>query len=75
MMKIYPCFTILKEDHHTTYARVKKIKQNKFMLSVTEANHVYDRDVKVSFETFYDVIFVSMVTKTLLRHTSQKSIF
>ena len=37
------------------------------MLSVTETNHglAYDRDVKVSFETFYDVIFVSMLSKTL----------
>ena len=52
-MKIYPCFTILKEDHHTTYARVKTIKQNKFMLSATEANHVYDRDVKRHFMTSY----------------------
>ena len=35
------------------------------MLLVTETNHglAYDRDVKVSFETFYDVIFVAMVTK------------
>ena len=35
------------------------------MLLVTETNHglAYDRDVKASFETFYDVIFVAMVTK------------
>ena len=47
------------------------------MLLVTETNHglAYDRDVKVSFETFYDVIFVAMVTKTLLKHTPQKSAF
>ena len=47
------------------------------MLLVTETNHglTYDRDVKVSFNTFYDAIFVVMVTKTLLKHTSQKSVF
>ena len=35
------------------------------MLLVSETNHglAYDRDVQVSFETFYDVIFVAMVTK------------
>ena len=35
------------------------------MLLVSETNHglAYDRDVKVSFETFYDVISVAMVTK------------
>ena len=35
------------------------------MLLVTETNQelAYDRDVKVSFETFYDLIFVAMVTK------------
>ena len=44
---------------------------------VTEANHglAYDRDVKVSFETFYDVIFVAIVTKTIQKHTPQKSVF
>ena len=33
------------------------------MLLVTETNHglAYDRVVKVSFRTFYDVIFVAMV--------------
>ena len=43
---------------------------------VTETNHglAYDRDVKVSFETFYDVIFVTMVIKTLLKHTPQNSV-
>ena len=47
------------------------------MLLVTETNHAlaYDRNVKVSFKTFYDVIFVAMVTKTLIKHTSQKSVF
>ena len=47
------------------------------MLLVTETNHglAYDRDVKVSFETFYDVIIVAIVTKTLLKHTPQKSVF
>ena len=47
------------------------------MLLVTETNHelAYDRDVKVSFETFYDIIIVAMVTKTLLKHTPQKSVF
>ena len=41
---------------------------------VTEANHglAYDRDVKVSFKTFHDVIFVTMISKTLLKHTPQK---
>ena len=41
------------------------------MLLVTETNHglAYDRDVKVSFEIFYDVIFVAMVTKPLIKHT------
>ena len=47
------------------------------MLLVTEINHglAYNRDVEVSFETFYDVISVAMVTKTLLKHTPQKSVF
>ena len=38
------------------------------MLLVTETNHglAYNRDVKVSFETFYDVISVAMLTKTFL---------
>ena len=41
------------------------MKQKNFMLLVTETNHglAYDRDVKVSFEAFYDVITVAMVTK------------
>ena len=41
------------------------MRQKNFMLLVTETNHrlAYDRDVKVSFETFYDVIIVAMVTK------------
>ena len=53
------------------------IKQKNVMLLVTETNHglAYDRDVKVSFETFYDIIFVAMVTKTLLKQTPQKSVF
>ena len=53
------------------------IKQKNFMLLVTETNHglAYDRDVKVSFQTFYDIIFVAMVTKTLLKQTPQKSVF
>ena len=61
----------------TTYVRVRAIKQKNFMLLVTETNQglAYDRDVKVSFETFYDVISVAMVTKTLLKHTPQKSGF
>ena len=47
------------------------------MLLVTETNHglVYDTDVKVSLETFYDVIFVAMVAKTLLKHTPKRSVF
>ena len=47
------------------------------MLLVTETNHglAYDRDVKVSFETFYDVIFVAMVTKTLLKRTLKSQFF
>ena len=47
------------------------------MVLVTETSRglAYDRDVKVSFETFYDVIFVAMVTKALLEHTPQKSVF
>ena len=55
-----------------TYVRVRTIKQKNFMLLVTETNHglTYDRDVKVSFE--HDVIFVAMITKTLLRHNPQK---
>ena len=46
------------------------------MLLVTETNHglAYDSDVKVSFETFHDIIFVAMVTKTLPKHTPQKSV-
>ena len=61
----------------TTYVHGRIIKQKNFMLLVTETNHglAYDRVVKVSFETFYDVIFVAMVTKTLLKHTPQKSVF
>ena len=33
------------------------------LLVITETNHglAYDRDVKVSFETFYEVIFVVML--------------
>ena len=47
------------------------------MLLVTETNQglAYDRDVKVSFETFYDVISVAIATKTLLKHTPQRSVF
>ena len=50
----------------TTYVRVRAITQKSFMLLVTETNHrlAYDRDIKVSFKTCYDVIFVAMVTKT-----------
>ena len=61
----------------TTYVRVRTIKQKKIMLLATETSHglAYDRDVKVSFETYYDVIFVAMVTKTLLKHTPQRSVF
>ena len=63
----------------STYVRVRTIKQKKLMLLVTETNHglAYDRNVKISLETFYDVIFVAMVTKTLLnlKHTPQKSVF
>ena len=48
-------------------------RKKKIMLLATETNHglAYDRDVKVSFETFYDVIFVAMVT-TLVKHSPQK---
>ena len=61
----------------TTYVRVSTIKQKNFMLLVTETNEglVYDRDVEVSFETFYDVISVAMETKTLLKHIPQRSVF
>ena len=61
----------------TTYIRVRTITQKKFMLSVTETNNglAYDRNVKVSFESFYDAIFVPIVTKTLLKHNPQKSVF
>ena len=54
-----------------------KVARKGFMLLVNEPNHglAYDRDVKVSFETFYDVVFVAMVTKTILKHTPQKSVF
>ena len=47
------------------------------MLLVTEINHglAYNRDVEVFFETFYDVISVAMVTKTLLKRTLKKSVF
>ena len=53
------------------------MKQKNFMLLVTAKNHglAYDRDVKVAFETFYDLIIFAMVTKTLLKHTPQKSVF
>ena len=55
------------------YACVRTVKQKNFMLLVTETNHglADDRDVEVSFETFYDVIFVTMVTKTLQKHIPQ----
>ena len=61
----------------TTYVRVRTIKQKNFMLLVTQTNLglAYDRDVQASFETFYDVIFVAMVTNTLLKRTPQKSVF
>ena len=47
------------------------------MLLVTETNHglAYDRDVKVSFETLYEVIFVAMVTKTLLNIPLKSQLF
>ena len=47
------------------------------MLLVTETNHgpAYDKDVKVSFEKSYKVIFVAMVTKTLLKHTLRSQFF
>ena len=47
------------------------------MLLVTEANHglAYNRDVKVSFETVYDVIFVAMVTKTSWNITVKSQFF
>ena len=75
MICIY-IYISFKEGFCTIYVRVRTIKQNNFMLLVTETNHglAYDRDVEVSFETFYDVIFVAMVTKTFLKHTSQKSL-
>ena len=46
------------------------------MLLVTEINPglAYNRDVKVSLETFYDVISAAMVTKTLLNHTPQNNL-
>ena len=39
------------------------------MLLVTETNHglANDRDVKVSFEVFYDAMFVALVTKPLIK--------
>ena len=41
-----------------------QLNRKKFIPLVTETNHrlAYDRDVKVSFETFHDVIFVTMIT-------------
>ena len=47
------------------------------MLLVILKHHglAYERNNKVSFETFNDVIFVAMVTKTLRKHTPQKSVF
>ena len=67
----------MKVDTYNTYVWIWTIKQKNFMLLVTETNHglAYDRDVQVSFEPFYDGIFVAMVTKTLLKHTPQKSVF
>ena len=61
----------------TTYVGVRTIKQKNFMLLVTETNHglAYDRDVKVSFKTFCDVIFIAMAAKTLLGHSPQKAVF
>ena len=49
----------------TTYVRVRTIKQKNLILLVTETNDglAYDRD------TFYDVISVAMVTKTLVKYT------
>ena len=61
-MKIYPCFSLLKETRKG-FSQLMHVSgqsnRKKFMLSVTETNHglAYGRDVKVSFETFYDVIF------------------
>ena len=45
------------------------------MLLITETNDglAYDRVVKVSFETFYDVIFVAMVTNTPKTYPSKVS--
>lgn len=60
-----------------TYVGVRTIKKKIMLLHiVTETNHglAYDRDVKVSFETCNDIIFVTMVTKTLLKHTPQNSV-
>ena len=41
-----------------------QLNEKKFMVLVTETNYElpYDRDVKVSFETFYDK-FVAMITR------------
>ena len=59
----------------TTNVLVGTIKRKNFMLLVTETNYelAYDRAVKVSFETFYDVMFIAMVTRA--KHTPQKSVF
>ena len=47
------------------------------MLLVTETNHglAYDRDDKVSFETFYDIIFVAMVSKTFEKISFKSQFF
>ena len=51
-----------------------QLNRKKFMLSVTETNHglAYGRDVKVSFETFYDVIFEN---ENPPKFSPQKSVF
>ena len=48
------------------------VKQKNFMLLVIETNQGLAYDWEVSFESFYDVIFVAMVTKILLNHTHRK---
>ena len=74
---IFPCLGRLARVSYNLCMCQDNIKQKNFMLLVTETNHglAYDMDVKSSFETFYDIIFVTMITKTLLKETPQKSVF
>ena len=63
---IYPCFLLLKETQNGLLQLMHVSGQlNRKNSCFQLLKQIMDRDVKVSFETFYDVIFVSMLSKTL----------